>query len=175
MTNLSKCLRIKIGGLVSDGLLRCDGVTKHFKMSWNNNESQISATIDMNVGKITFDYLCDGQPIHYSVDIERRTANIGFGEVYFFRIMHGGKAIYCKNLYLYNGLFVPRVMIPDAMYGCQIESKTYRNAIPHVEPFRKYGKPRYKGRITPYGKRINSYYESEDKARLALCRFLGLF
>lgn len=174
MTNLNKCLRIKIGGLVSDGLLRCDGVTKHIKISWNNNESQISATIDMNIGKITFDYLCDGQPIHYSVDIERRTANIGFGEVYFFRLRHRGKAIYCKNLYLYNGLFVPRVMIPDAMYSCQIENKSVRAAIYDKEPFRKYGKTHYNGKLTAYGRRINKFYEHEDKASIALCKLVGL-
>lgn len=174
MTNISNCPRIRIADLIKSGVLRCDNEPKHINLSWNKGESQISATVDTSKGRITFDYLCNGQPIHYSIDIEKRTANIGFGDVYFFRLMRQGKAIYCKNLYLYNGLFVPRVMIPDAMYGIQIENKSVRAAIYDKEPFRKYGKTHYNGKLTAYGRRINKFYEHEDKAGIALCKLVGL-
>lgn len=130
-------------------------------LSWNNTTAKIAITVDNINNVVMLDYVVDGERhLKYTVFIYTQAANIGNGVVRFFDcpITHE----LCRKLYLHGDMFVSRKAMKGVLYRCQAASK-HERAMPSgwasddFIPFRRYGKTHYRGKLTPYGKRIERY------------------
>ena len=98
-------------------------------VSWNRNgvkTSSLSIAIKMKEdgGVLTLDYKCNEKKYNYNIQIISKISNLGKGYVFYFVCPYTYKV--CRNLHLYDGYFVHRTAIRNAMYSTQIESKKYR-------------------------------------------------
>jgi len=121
-------------------------------------------------GRITLSYLLDGSPVEYSYDLQRRESNLKTGG-YYFVFWYGGKG--STKLYLFNGYFLPKSLLPEGMeYESQSQTKYWRqidkdgNYHFFDRLFQKGRKVHYRGRLTPYGRKItrscNQIYHWRD-------------
>ncbi len=154
------CLKFSIADLKRLGYFVPDGV-KSGVLSWSNTTAKIAITVDNTNNVVSLDYVVDGERhMKYNVFIYEKEANIGNGVVRFFDcpITH----TLCRKLYLYGDMFVSRKAMRGALYRSQAVSK-HERAMPSgwasddFIPFRRYGKTHYRGKITPYGKRLERY------------------
>lgn len=143
-------------------------------LRWSDYDIAISVTVD-NIKRVAvFDYLIvnNNRRMSYEVPIYEAVSNIGKGVVRYMRcpITHA----LCRKLYLCDGVFVSRKAIRGAIYQCQARSKLER-AMPNgfacddFIPYKRYGKPYYRGKLTPYGKRIVRYQNIANKSLEYLC------
>ncbi len=153
----------KLGFFVPDGVV--SGV-----LTWGSgdNRSSIGATMDNARMVLSLNYVVNQEKqMSYNVTIIERTANLGKGVVRFFLCPITHKP--CRKLYLYGDRFVSRRAMRGVLYRDQAETKIAR-LIPfamnndETNPYRRYGKPYYRGKITPYGKRLERYERKCDRA-----------
>ena len=104
----------------------------------------------------------EGEEITRTIDIVEETSNLpnSKGKIYYFLCPRSWKK--CRILYKINTHFWSRRGF-KAYYPQQMDSKILREVTPKKEPFRKYGKEYYRGKLTPYGKRCERFYEYENK------------
>lgn len=165
-TIINDCLKLAIADLKRGGCFVPDAVAVG-TVSWNNGKSSIRVKVDNLKMVMSLDYVVNGKtPMRYDVRIATRTANIGRGVIRYFICPKTNSR--CRNLYLHGGVFVSRKAISGAMYQTQIESKQmrlWRQLL--IEPERrKYGKEFYRGKLTPYGKRLrrnDKYWQRHDR------------
>ena len=175
------CLQISIANLKRMGYFVPDGVMSGV-LTWGNTTSSIRVLVDNTNRIVLFDYIVNGERhMKYKVSIFEVEANIGKGVVMYFDcpITHN----LCRKLYLCDGVFVSRKAIRGAMYRCQAQSK-FDRAIPNGSgsddfiPYKPYGKTHYRGKLTPYGKRIKRYQEIARRSEILILnrimRFLKL-
>lgn len=172
------CLNFSIADLKRLGYFVPNSVISGVFM-WNNSNSQIRITVDNANGVMFLDYVVNERNKHYKVLIYGQEANIGKGVVKFF--VCPKTYTLCRKLYLHGDMFVSRKAMRGIMYRCQAKSKWQRTmgngwASDEFVPFKKYGKIHYRGKLTPYGKRIERYQNIENQCeRMAsdwLLRFL---
>lgn len=157
----------KLGYFVPGGVV--SGV-----LTWGegDNKSSIRATMDNARMVLSLHYVVNQEKqMHYNVTIIEREANLGKGVVRFFLCPITYKP--CRKLYLYDGVFVSRRVLRGAMYRSQTKSKLDRVMPPGFAaddfiPYKRYGKTHYRGKITPYGKRIKRYEDIVDLAWVLL-------
>ena len=160
------CLKFSIADLKRLGYFVPDGI-KSGVLSWSNTTAKIAITVDNINHVVSLDYVVDGERhMKYKVFIYEQEANIGKGVVRFFDcpITH----TLCRKLYLYGNMFVSRKAMRGAIYRCQAKSKWQRAmgngwASDDFIPFKRYGKTHYRGKLTPYGKRIERYQNIVDQ------------
>ncbi len=164
----------KIGYFVPDAIV--SGV-----LTWGegDNKSSIGATMDNTRMVLSLNYVVNQEKqMRYNVTIIERTANLGKGVVRFFLCPITYKP--CRKLYLYGDRFVSRRAMRGVMYRDQTESKIAR-LIPFGmnsddnNPYRRYGKPYYRGRLTRYGKRLARYERKCERAERILFAKLSRF
>lgn len=173
-TILDKCLRLSVADLKRAGLF-ASGVTASTCLRWG--DASITVSVDNVENTVTLDYRFNGIRICYDVRIVERRSNLGCGAVRFF--MCPTSHALCRKLYLVNGRFVSRRAAGRAMYLNQTKSRIWRNVADgwgseDFIPYRRYGKVVYKGRLTPYGKRIQRYIEMEERSLCALMECLNI-
>lgn len=106
---------------------------------------------------ILFDYLYNGEPINYKVNLEYKKSNLGKGKIWFMVCPYTQKL--CRKLHLQSGLFLHRTASKNLMYKMQLESKKNRSLIKAFEMCivkdevyyqlnTKYFKTHYKGKTT---------------------------
>ena len=146
------------GGVVS-GVLR-----------WGSGDNQSSIRVKMDNTRmvLSLNYVVNQEKqMSYNVTIIERAANLGKGVVRFFLCPITHKP--CRKLYLYGDRFISRRAMRGAMYRSQVKSKLDR-VMPSgwgtddFIPYKRYGKMYYRGRLTPYGKRIKRYEGIVDRA-----------
>jgi hypothetical protein len=98
-------------------------------IKWSMNgikTSSISIIIQMqkDKGVLTLDYKCNEKKYYYNIQIISKTSNLGKGYVFYFVCPYTYKV--CRKLHLYDGYFIHRTAIKNAMYSTQTESKKYR-------------------------------------------------
>lgn len=174
-TILDKCLRLSVADLKKAGLF-VPGVTASTCLRWGEGAS-ITVSVDNVENTVTFDYRLNGMRICYDVRIVERRSNLGRGVVRFFScpVTHA----LCRKLYLAGNVFMSRKAIRGGLYQAQAKSKLQR-LMPigflreDFIPYKRYGKPFYRGRLTPYGKRILRYTARDDIAMEAWFRWLKI-
>lgn len=157
----------KLGYFVPDGVV--SGV---LRWGSGDNQSSIRAKMDNARMVLSLKYMVNNEKImQYDVAIIEKAANLGKGVVRFFLCPITHKP--CRKLYLYGDRFVSRRAMRNVMYRDQTESKIAR-LIPFgmdngaKNPQRRYGKPYYRGKITPYGKRLERYEKKCDHADMVI-------
>ena len=161
----------RLGYFVPDGVV--SGV-----LTWGegDNKSSIRVTMDNNRMVLSLNYVVNREKqMNYNVTVIERAANLGKGVVRFFLCPITHKP--CRKLYLYDGAFISRRALSGAMYSSQTKSKWERavhNGCLREDyvPYKRYGKPYYRGKITPYGKRIQRHQNIVDRAEAMLFDWL---
>jgi hypothetical protein len=161
-TIVEDCRRVGISDLKRLGYLK-DGQTVGGTLRWGDGSS-VSVRVDTVMFEIRFEYTWQKKhELKYLVNLCGKTANLGFGIVWYFRcpVTNG----LCRNLYLHNGYFVSRRAIPSIMYRKQVESKKYREIVRMYgaamnDEYRypkKYAKLHYRGKPTPRQKKFDKW------------------
>ena len=162
---LDYCQNFSIADLKRLGYFVPDGVSCGV-LSWNDSTSRISITVDNIAKRISLDYVIeDGRHMTYNVNIFEMESNIGKGVVRFFDCPMSHAL--CRKLYFNGDMFVSRKVICGAIYQSQAMSKWQRDmgngwASADFVPVKPYGKTHYRGKLTPYGKRIRRYQGIAD-------------
>ena len=137
------------------GYLRPDAIVRG-SISWTSNgkpSGRIDVTVSLPDRFIELDYICNGTPITYRVQLESVPKHFGGCEWYFICPATGKP---CRTLYGIGERFLSRSAYPDAMYRSQTESKSTRE---FLKPFKSYKSLReesnekqirktYKGKLT---------------------------
>lgn len=167
-------LRMKIADLKKLGYFIPDGVVSGV-LTWGESNS-IRAKMDNTKMVLSLEYVINGEKtMRYNVNIVERAANIGNGVVRFFLCPKAYTL--CRKLYLYDGMFVSRRALRGAMYSSQTKSKwdraMYNGCLREdFVPYKRYGKLYYRGKLTPYGKRIERHQNIVDRAEVMLLDWL---
>ncbi len=170
---IDNLLRMTIADLKKLGYFIPNGFVSGL-LTWGegDNKSSIRAKMDNTKMMLTLEYVINQEKqMRYNVTIIERAANIGKGVVRFFLCPITHKP--CRKLYLHDGMFVSRRALHGAMYRNQTESK-WNRAIHNgcfredFVPYKRCGKPYHRGKITPYGKRIEKHQNIVDRAEAML-------
>ena len=105
----------------------------------------------------------EGEQHSQTIPIVRRESNLIRGSyVYYFLCPFGYKA---KKLFYIGSRFRSRRAFPH-IYHEQSLSRQRRELSrgSGEEPFRRYGKEYYRGKITPYGKRCKRFLENDERS-----------
>jgi hypothetical protein len=150
-TIIEDCRCIKISDLKRLKYLEKDSI-KYGLLQWGE-ENSISVVVDTVKCEMRLQYTYQQRhEIDYIIALCQRPANLGFGVVWYFRCPKTNSL--CRKLYFYNGYFISRHAIPDAMYRQQTESKRIRyfsviGAILRERcEFKKYAKLYYRDKPT---------------------------
>lgn len=111
----------------------------------------------------------DGKEKLVSVNVEKRPSNLGIDEVYYFICPHTKKL--CRKLFTDGYTITSRWAFPHT-YSKRNLSKYSRvlfgmvDAMVETDKDYRYRKERYRGKLTPFGKRMYNNY-------LKICAFVG--
>ena len=110
---------------------------------------------------VCFRYSYNGHFRKHSVAVRKADTNLGVGEMYWFVCPITDRL--CRKLYFVGGLMMSWFALKKGRYPSQYltanEKVHYRDRKYEQVPVRKYGKPYYRGKLTPYGKRLIRYNE----------------
>lgn len=165
---IENCIKLTIADLKRMDLFQPDAFVLS-TISWGPSFRAIVIIDDQS--KMTIRYSIRGIERNSMICIVTRPANIGKGVVRYFVCPVTNRL--CRNLYLYNGRFVSQKAMRFAMYKQQTRSKISR-AIPEgvladdYVPYKPYGKMYYRGKLTPYGKRIMKYEQVVESSTAAI-------
>lgn len=152
-TLYDECLTLTISFLKRYGYLK-PGQFQSGTSTWSVNcheTASIALAVNTKVAKpyIELNYSASGEARKYQLGLVTIPANIGKGEVWYFRCPATKKL--CRKLYLIGGYFYHREAFKGCMYSIQTESKEARQTT------RKY-KPMYKG--NEYDKLQAKYFKA---------------
>lgn len=154
---------IKLGvGIFGKTLKREEDTILRYSTLNIRGKPAIKSVYLANEGKLRLSCFIDGEPYQGEIKVEQRESNLGIGGYYYYFLCpETGRR--CRYLYLYGGKFVSRFAIPKVAYPSQeYRSKLARsldvllNVSDLVE--RRYGKEHYRGKLTPYGKKLLRAY-----------------
>lgn len=144
-----------------------EGVTTKNPLPLRGLDYTIHLTPEVRVadGRITLTlrWEDEGEQHSQTIPIVRRESNLIRGSfVYYFLCPFGYKA---KKLFYIGSSFRSRRAFPHR-YRQQTLSRQRREVARGngEEPFRRYGKEYYRGKITPYGKRCKRFLENEERS-----------
>ncbi len=146
------------------GFLR-HNATVRGSYSWTRRgkpSGSIGITVSLPERYAELDYLSNGKPVNYRVQLERIPAHFG-GYNWYFTCPATGKR--CRNLYGIGERFLSRFAYPSAMYSKQTESKRSREMLRAwacLDRQREYLNKRH-SRTTYNGKLTKRYRRVLDK------------
>ena len=116
------CKTISITKFSNWGYLKPNQI-RNGKISWSINENStgsISIMIDTFAAKpfVRLDYLCNGTPINYKIQLIKVSSNLGKGFYWYFICPQTGRQ--CRKLHLVGSYFYHRT----AFNGCMYENNT---------------------------------------------------
>ena len=100
------------------------------------------------------DIVFKGTGAAVEVKIKEEESNLGRGKVLYFLCPITQRK--CRTLYTDGRVFVSRYAFPHR-YEKQTINSSYRYTKGMADPYRERGKTTYRGKITPYGKRMLRY------------------
>jgi hypothetical protein len=110
---------------------------------------------------VTFRYSHGKRFRKLGVAVRKADTNLGVGVMYWFVCPVTDRL--CRKLFFVDGLLMSRFAMKKARYPCQyltaIDKVYHRNEKYQEPPYKRYGKPYYRGKLTPYGKRLIRYDE----------------
>jgi hypothetical protein len=170
-TVIEDCRCINISDLKRLKYLEQNSV-KYGLLQWGK-ENSISVVVDTGKCEMQLQYTYQQRhEINYTVSLCQQPANLGFGIIWYFRCPKTNRL--CRKLYFYNGYFVSRHAIPNAMYRQQTESKRMRyfsviaTILQDKGEFKKHTKLFYRDKPTPQLKK----YERWENQMLKACQML---
>lgn len=118
----------------------------------------------------------EGEAYRQRITIQAEESNLIKGsEVYYFLCASGNKS---RTLFYIGNVWKDRRSFRHR-YGYQTRSRQQRELNlfhqTHGEqpPYKRNGKEYYRGKLTPYGKRLQRWYEKEERGFKALQNFVG--
>lgn len=124
---------------------------------------------------LTLKWEDDGEELDQQIIILQEESNLVSGSPVYYFLSYGnrGRNEYkCRKLFYIGSRWRDRRSFRHK-YSSQNKSHQQRNFNDLPEPYRKYGKESYRGKLTPYGKRCIRYEGKEDRELEALEKFLG--
>lgn len=112
-----------------------------------------------------------GKEIKQKIEVIEEDSNLRNGSKVYYFSCRGYK---CRTLYSDGTGFYPRAAFRH-IYGKQKQSRKEREIAYMAEPFRAYGKETYRGRLTPYGKRLQRYKEYETRVCNSFLKFIAKY
>lgn len=113
-----------------------------------------------------------GNQVVTEIGLIQRPTNLGIGKMWLFDcpITHTP----CRVLYCIDGQFGSRSAIDRPRYRQQRQGRKGRflSRYHRPEPTRANGKPTYRGKLTPYGKRVQRYKETADELEMQMVLFI---
>ena len=119
---------------------------------------QYTAVAFLNKNEMLFYWDYEGERRKVIVALCSEPSNLGKGQVWYFLCPYTGRK--CRTLFL-NGKVIASRYAFCHVYSYQNESKRnriFRGCGKIDTPERKYGKKMYKGKLTPYGRKVDKYY-----------------
>lgn len=110
-----------------------------------------------------------GERYFQRIDILRQRSNLIAGSSVYYFFCQGYRS---RKLFYLCGQFRSRRSFRH-VYPEQMESHGDRAISYREEPYRKYGKPVYRGKLTPYGKKCDKYEQNEEARAAAMYAHLG--
>lgn len=124
---------------------------------------------------LTIGWTEDGEKSERKVQVIKEKSNLpslsGSYVYYFLCPLTGSRA---RVIYRVGSYFACRRAI-KAYYPLQMESRHSRTIHYREEPYRKNGKEYYRGKITPYGRRLQRYYEHEERVVAEMEKWISRF
>lgn len=135
------------------GSLELAGITYHIS---------VKATAEADIEAIFFEWENDGRKYRQRVYISYEESNLGKGYLVFFLCPYTGRK--CRKLYTDGTALISRYGF-EHTYSQRNQSKKWRelDKMLHFldnEPVRKFGKMEYRGKLTPYGKKLIKFWNS---------------
>lgn len=119
---------------------------------------QYTAVTFLNKNEMLFYWDHKGEHRKVTISLCSEPSNLGKGRVWYFLCPYTGHK--CRKLFLDGKVIASRYAFYH-VYSYQNESRisrVIRGCGESDNPERKYGKAMYKGKTTPYGKRVDKYY-----------------
>lgn len=116
-----------------------------------------------------------GEKYEYKVKVLQERSNLpslSGSMVYYFVCPRTGQK--ARVIYRVGNYFWSRRALRTRYY-LQTQSRSSRTTSYREDPYRKYGKEYYRGKLTPYGKRLLRYDEHEQKQVSELYNFLSRY
>lgn len=127
---------------------------------------------------LTLQWEEDGEPHRQTIGVAAYPSNIrslSGTSVYYFICPHTRTK--CRKLYkVEEGVFFSRKALRRTLYPIQMESKALRYVhypLEEQEPYKRYGKEYYRGKLTPYGKKCQRYEQALDRKEQAYYETIG--
>lgn len=157
MFNLSSALSLTMGS-IKEYIKQAKASCSIIKGKCTNNAGVLYEWYLYPDGRMQIVYSCGDAHYNYIINIAAQPSNLGLGDCYYFVCPE--KGVLCRKLYFYKGMFVSRQAIPKAVYDSQMDKsgggfKMLLSILDVMQPNRK---EYYKGRITPYGKKMQKCY-----------------
>jgi len=102
-----------------------------------------------------------------TIYFQPKASNLGNGTTYYFVCPTTG--ILCRRLYFTDRSITSRKGFRNPLYLSQAKSHKQRDLFPK-DPYRENGKMYYRGKLTPYGKRVERYEAKMEKADAMFCK-----
>ena len=102
----------------------------------------------------------DGNQVVTPMGLICQPTHLGVGNMWLFRSFRTGQP--CRVLFLVDGMMVARGDIIGPRYKQQLQGRADRmfSRYNRKPPTRANGKTTYRGQLTPYGKRVQRYYDT---------------
>lgn len=112
-----------------------------------------------------------GKEIKQKIEVIEEDSNLRNGSKVYYFSCRGRK---CRTLYSDGTGFYPRASFRH-IYEKQKRSRKDREIAYMDDPCRAYGKETYRGRLTPYGKRLQRYKEHETRVCNSFLKFISKY
>ncbi|WP_337942981.1 hypothetical protein [Parabacteroides sp.] len=121
-------------------------------------EIEYKITLSIEKKELTFKWKCKKEEKQAKVKLHTEPSNLGNGVVWYFLCPYTGHK--CRKLFLDGNVIASRYAFSH-VYSQSNESRSGRffTGFALKSPKRKYGKEFYKGKLTPYGKRMAKHYK----------------
>lgn len=163
MVAIDELIRLGVGVFGKNLKREENSVLRYSTLNYNGKPA-IRYVYEAKEGKLRLSCLIDGEPYQGEIMVEQRDSNLGVGgHYYYFLCPETGRR--CRYLYLYGGRFVSRFAIPRAAYPCQRYRSSLAKSLDvllNVSDIteKRYGKEYYRGKLTPYGKKLLRAYDA---------------
>ena len=118
---------------------------------------------------LTLKWEDDGETYKQHITLIEEESNLVSGSIVYYFLSSGFK---CRKLFYIGGRWRDRRSFRHK-YESQSKSHLQRTFNHLPEPYRRYGKEYYRGKLTPYGKRCMRYEERGNRKFKALTNFLS--
>lgn len=156
-------LRLSVTACKRMGYFRPKSLTSGVVNWTQRGEVVASISMQTNTAGIVpyavLNYNYKGTPVHVELTLRFRPSNLNNGTGYYYFVCPV-TGLSCRNLYLVDGQFISRTAFRP-LYNCQAErrrndSLRYLLALADYEKMldAKYRRLTYRGRLTPYGRRV---------------------